>query len=338
MSFCANCGNKLDDDARFCPVCGMKQDVDGVSMNMGYEPSPIPQKNLDKKKIAGIAVGAVVALAVIGGIVSTVAKKNKADKPQTDKPRKVMEAFSEYYDTFYEDHYMDDIAQYNLDYSIARYFDCIGRVVYIDGEPILMISDLVGLTGDPDEDTTVDLIYDVYFYSYDGKEVQEKNRIQNILSRDDGFNIFVENDTILLVTQPITYFHHSGEMNDVAVYEIKDDNVSAYLRKEVGAPYSEDQYQYCELNGRQEELSEVSDLVVKAIDWSMDCPDANYMFGDGIRNSTYGALVGNDFTNYLKELGKLDKIESERQLEDIFFDYMGYEEDTEENWDDEIDY
>lgn len=241
MSFCANCGSKLDDDARFCPVCGMKQDAVGVSMNMGYEPSSIPQqKNLNKKKIAGIAVGAVAALAIIGGGVTTIVRKNKANKPQA-----IMEAFSEYYDAFCEDHYMDDVAQYNMDYSVARYFDCIGRVLYIDDEPVLMISDMVGLTGDLNSEDT---LYD----------------------------------------------------------------------------------QYCELDGRQKEVSDVSYLVVKAFDRELDYTDANYVFGDWIDDPTYGALVGNDFADYLKELGKLDEIKSERQLENKFFDYMGYEEDTEE--------
>lgn len=333
MSFCTNCGSKLDDDARFCPVCGMKQDAVGVSMNMGYEPGSIPQqKNLNKKKIAGIAVGAVAALAIIGGGVTTIVRKNKANKPQA-----IMEAFSEYYDAFCEDHYMDDVAQYNMDYSVARYFDCIGRVLYIDDEPVLMISDMVGLTGDPnDEDSYTDAIYDVYFYTYDGKEVKEKNKIRNILACDDGFKIFVEDDTFLLVTEARAYYDISrrGE----AVYEMKGNNVSAYLCKESYENEDTSYDQYCELDGRQKEVSDVSYLVVKAFDRELDDTDANYVFGDWIDDPTYGALVGNDFTDYLKELGKLDEIKSERQLENKFFDYMGYEEETEENRDAEFGY
>ena len=85
--FCSKCGNKLDEDVKFCPVCGeptgrgeeshQESSVYGTG-NYGM-PAPEPPRKPKKKGILvlGIAAGclAVVLVGVIGMIALGVTKK-----------------------------------------------------------------------------------------------------------------------------------------------------------------------------------------------------------------------------------------------------------------------
>lgn len=77
---CPNCKATLNDDASFCTACGTKIERSGYQFK-DSEPQPVPSDYGDGGsnvgKIIGIAVGAVVALAVIIGIVLVVRSNMK---------------------------------------------------------------------------------------------------------------------------------------------------------------------------------------------------------------------------------------------------------------------
>lgn len=316
MKYCSNCGNQLEDDAKFCSVCGMQQ---------GQTPTPEEKTEIEQlkkekkfKPVVGIAVGVVVVIAIIC-VIFGVATKNKKQSP-----KKIMEAFTQYYDDYCKDH-CDDMAQYGVSYEVAHYLDCIGRVVYFDDEPMMMIADLVGVSGDEDR---CDYIYNVNFYSYDGRNVIEKYAIENVYAWDDGFLIYVENNTLILVTEAFNYESNSG--NSLAVYELSDGIVSSYVRV-MHEENDAKQYDYYNLDGSRSEAIEVDNLVKKVCDDSLIREtEMYYAFGDwGQMNShpSYGALVGDKFEDYLSEISKLDNITNQSELDKIYAECMGYETD-----------
>lgn len=318
MRYCKNCGNQLDDDAKFCSICGMQQEQPQMPWtNAEIEP---PKKKKDGKPVLGIAVGVIFAIVVIGIIVGIATRK--------PSNKKIMEAFEEYYTEFCETHYVDDVNKYGIGYETANYWDCIARVVYLDDEPLLMIADMVGVSEYEDEEC--DFIYDVYFLSYEGRKVTEKYKIDNVYAWDDGFLIYIEDNKLILGTK--AYRYDVDEGSSFVVYEMSDNNIASYFSVSISNRYwgiTQTQFEYYELDGNHTNYVDVDNIVKKVCDYDSGIRDNEmyYVFGDwGGMNEhpTGGALNGDKFKEYLVTLGKLESIDSEEQLEEIYAECMGY--------------
>ena len=48
MAFCRNCGNELNDGAKFCPKCGSKTDNGYVAQQQAYQPPQEPVYETDE--------------------------------------------------------------------------------------------------------------------------------------------------------------------------------------------------------------------------------------------------------------------------------------------------
>lgn len=320
MSYCPNCGNQLDDGEKFCSVCGMQQEQPKrPETNAEIEPL---KKKKGSKPVVGIIVGVIIVIAVIGIIVGVVIKNKKPSN------KNIMEAFKEYYNEFCEIHYVDDVIKYGVGYEVANYWDCIARVVYLDDEPLLMIADMVGVSGEEDERS--DFIYNVYFLSYNGRKVTEKYKINNVYAWDDGFLIYIEDNKLILETEAYKYDSNKGY--SLAVYELSDNNMESYLR----VLREDDTVIYYELDGNHTNSVDIDNIVEKVCDYDSGIRDNEmyYVFGDwGKMNShpTYGALNGDKFREYLITLENLESIDSEEQLERVYSECMGYNNMESEN-------
>lgn len=64
MAFCANCGTKLEDDAKFCAGCGAPVNAGG-----GFGPAPVNPRKPVNGKLIGILCGAGAALILVIALV-----------------------------------------------------------------------------------------------------------------------------------------------------------------------------------------------------------------------------------------------------------------------------
>ncbi len=168
-----------------------------------------------KKKILVI----LLCLGTLIGLCGCGDEKNSAKKEQS-----TMEAYKECYNEFYSKHYLDDIdylqylyqsmgledvsylqydEEYKETYIALATADCAGKIIYVDGKPILVVADLLDCgesvyLGDDYEG--FGFLYDVYFYEYDGKQVVEKLKISEMHCEDDGFSLFTVEDKIYIDT------------------------------------------------------------------------------------------------------------------------------------------
>ena len=79
--FCTNCGNKLPDDAIFCPFCGEKVQFEAapaVQVSAAEEP-PVAAAEPPKKKKTGL-IAAIIAVVIIAVGVYKTGQDKDADR------------------------------------------------------------------------------------------------------------------------------------------------------------------------------------------------------------------------------------------------------------------
>lgn len=235
-------------------------------------------------------------------------RKIKIDVTET------MQAFKTYYEEYSEEHYMKDIAQYDIDYMTSSHWDCIGKMVFIENQPMMMIADLVGVSP-----SSEDFIYNIRVFSYENGEVVEKYTVKDLITWDDGFFYDVNRDTILICSEAYCF----GDNKNTAIYELKDGEVKSYMRT-----YNEndDIYIFCQYLDNDCTPTEVDKEVENYYKYTM--MPYNYFMSDCntalTENKYYGALTQEDFLAFLDELAKLEDITSEQQVEKAFCDFVGY--------------
>lgn len=120
--FCSNCGNRLEDDAKFCPQCGNKivrtkgsviRQIDNVASSVDFQKVKVNAsamisgaKKLDMKKcLYGIIISAVLIILFGSMTVSALnpAKKVKAEVTWAGEPYTVRSTGNWYDDTYYQD-------------------------------------------------------------------------------------------------------------------------------------------------------------------------------------------------------------------------------------------
>ncbi|HBI62076.1 MAG TPA: hypothetical protein DDY31_12845 [Lachnospiraceae bacterium] len=192
--YCVGCGQKLPDNIRFCPKCGKEVKMqgeqaataEGLLEETGVivrKQEEVPQKSRKKKwlwviPVAGVLVVVAAAIAVF---VSRIMQPSQ---------KEVLEAYQEFYHTFYDEHMgidgknelKDSEGDVIADAKEIQQLDCGARIVMAsDGELLLAVSDLVYGDGKG--------ACDVYLYSYERGKVIEKARILDTFT-DECFGFF----------------------------------------------------------------------------------------------------------------------------------------------------
>ena len=192
--YCESCGQKLPDNIRFCPKCGkevkMRREQAATAEGLLEETGVIEvkreeasQKSRKKRWLWVLPVaGILVVAAAIAVFLSHIIQPSQ---------KEVLEAYQEFYHTFYDEHMgidgknelKDSEGDVIADAKEIQQVDCGARIVMAsDGELLLAVSDLV--YGDGKEPA-----FDVYLYSYERGKVIEKARILDILG-DECFGFF----------------------------------------------------------------------------------------------------------------------------------------------------
>lgn len=192
--YCVGCGQKLPDNIRFCPKCGKEVKMqgeqaataEGLLEETGVivrKQEEVPQKSRKKKWLWVIPVaGVLVVAAAIAVFLSRIMQPSQ---------KEVLEAYQEFYHTFYDEHMgidgknelKDSEGNVIADANEIQQFDCGARIVMAsDGKLLLAVSDIV--YGDEKGGA-----YDVYLYSYERGKVIEKARILDI-SGDECLGFF----------------------------------------------------------------------------------------------------------------------------------------------------
>lgn len=336
--FCDNCGAKLQEGSEFCSNCGKKVKVEelefvycpncGKQVNKEFEfctecgskirvEEFVQQKKKGSGKKKGIVnIGLIAVLVVVfvfGGatVVKTLnAKSNK----------KTMKAFREFYDDYCSEHYLKDLEHLedtlpdgmSMAETDAAIVDCSGKIVMMGDKPILAIADMVDVVEETDEDGETyysDWEFDVCFFEYDGRKVEELTTIPELICWDDGFSVFGLDNAIYVVTD--------SDTRGKQMYCVKDNT------------YSELEIEYDEDDGI-DVVHDCYDVVHTGIGKSgCDAQSifelgnnlVKYIFYENCDEPENSSLHGKRFDTWLEYLGT-QKIKSELDLQIILAKYL----------------
>ncbi len=233
MKYCNNCENQLDDDVRFCPVCGNKQpihdEINSVEENTSKkEPDKNKNYNKERKILIAVIVGVILIIILVAVIGVIFLRKDKSsnsesttteavtteetttEKPTTEEPttedEKELEniaAKEAYYSMI--SGLVTDAVYYSSDYiSVADENDSSQYVVYYDysiedfdsdGVSELMIYS--GANESPNGDSvSYGTGFDFYEYNAETDSVTFIHDVCGEFDADDDSTIFYGNGVI----------------------------------------------------------------------------------------------------------------------------------------------
>lgn len=154
ISFCPNCGKKLNGDFEFCPECGETKAL----------PTGKKSGKTHKRK-SNLSIKLAITMVSIAIVVCAFFFGSKGIKKI--KYQKAIEAYIEYYDEFYEDHFDEELEEDNK--------ECRGKLTLDEkNKPIMVITDL-----QPSGEV------DVYLITYSGGKAKESIIIEDLKHPDD---------------------------------------------------------------------------------------------------------------------------------------------------------
>lgn len=263
-----------------------------------------------KKRILSILLCGIMAMSLVA---CGKASSDTGGQKKKINVAKTMEAFKDYYNEYSEKHYIVDLTG-DIDSVTANHWDCVGKIVYIENQPMMIIADLIGK-----DSASMDLTYNVKVLSYENDTIIEKYSIKDLISSDDGFSYCVDNNILLLCAEN----YIDADNTTGVVYELKNGEVLAYQKV---ANTESNALTFCEYLGNNDSTVEVDREVNNIFNHGM--MPYNYFISDSnekiINNKYKGALTQEDFCSFLDEVGKLDDISSEAQIEIMYCDFMGY--------------
>lgn len=185
--YCVGCGQKLPDNIRFCPKCGKEVKMQGEQAAaeglleetgvLEVKQEEASQKSRKKRWLWVVPVaGALVVAAVLALLLGRILQPSQEE---------VLEAYQEFYHTFYDEHMgidgkneiKDSEGDVIVDAKTFQQLDCGARIVMApDGKLLLAVCDI---TDNYDKEGPAT---DIYLYSYERGKVVEKAHILNIVS------------------------------------------------------------------------------------------------------------------------------------------------------------
>lgn len=264
-----------------------------------------------KKRILSILLCGIMAMSLVA---CGKASSDTGGQKKKINVAKTMEAFKDYYNEYSEKHYIVDLTG-DIDSVTANHWDCIGKMLYVEDQPMMMIADLVG-----DVPSSRDFIYNIRVFSYENGEVVEKYTVKDLITWDDGFFYDVSQNAILICSEAYSF----EDSRNTAIYELKDGEVKSYKRLYNG---DDDSYIFCQYLDDDCTPIEVDKEVENYYKYTK--MPYNYFMSDSNKalteNQYYGVLTQEDFSAFLDELAKLEDITSEQQVEKAFCDFIGYD-------------
>ncbi len=240
MKKCINCGNQLNDNQKFCPVCGVKQpDTDRGPKDPGNKGGNKGKNNGDRTimiiGIVALAVSVVVLASVLVLVHFLKGKKSNSgdDESQVvfteEEYRDALEAYSEYIETYAD--------EYNSgEFAADIMLDSIGN-------PVLVTYDYID-----DDNETLNILW------YDGKDVE---CIYEFSGSDEFDTVYLCTDGIFYYpdydTETLDYYQISGgEVKKILTQSEDSEAVIYYEDKQYELDFM-DAETYCNEN---EELLE----------------------------------------------------------------------------------
>ena len=105
-----------------------------------------------KKRILSILLCGIMAMSLVA---CGKASSDTGGQKKKINVAKTMEAFKDYYNEYSEKHYIVDLTG-DIDSVTANHWDCVGKIVYIENQPMMIIADLIGK-----DSASMDLTYNV---------------------------------------------------------------------------------------------------------------------------------------------------------------------------------
>lgn len=129
-------------------------------------------------------------------VTSSNVNLNKEKQISSKDFSETMEAYKEFYDTFYEEH------RFNGSYEDS--WDCFANIYMLEGKPIMAIMDILSFQEHSyyDERGTQCInevaIFDLYIYEYNGREVQERAKYVSLQSSDEEVYLYPMQNKLFL--------------------------------------------------------------------------------------------------------------------------------------------
>lgn len=254
-----------------------------------------------KKRILSILLCGIMAMSLVA---CGKASSDTGGQKKKINVAKTMEAFKDYYNEYSEKHYIVDLTG-DIDSVTANHWDCVGKIIYFENQPMMAIADMTGRMTDEN-----DLVYNVRFYAYEDGNVVEKYTIKDLMTSNYGFSYYVNKDSVMVYTQSYSLYDYAG-----SVYVLKDNNVSAY---NICEDEDTENVYCCDYNDSSNTPVEVDDYIKNS--YKMVSLPYNYF----INKNDNKALTQEDFTDYLDQLAEQKDIDSESQIVKLYCDYIGY--------------
>lgn len=168
--------------------------------------------------MTGVAIVLALSMAGCGKSSSETTTENaKAEEQKAD----IVDAYKEFYNEFYNEHFSDE--------EVLREVDCAAKLVMDESGNLFMgITDLCSWS----DDNT--LIVDLYIFEYKDGEVEQKVKIPNLKTEDDGMGIAPAGDDLIVWT----------DYSDDKVYKISGNSYEDITDVDASGKYLGDNASY----------------------------------------------------------------------------------------------